>query len=167
MNTTDRDMERAKAHDETGKSAFEAIKEMVENLPDWQKAAEAEGWTGPHKDKFGATYFDCESDDVLLSGPTKWACGSWRELCLAHDIEPDERSEDAEQMIHEDPLSVLVRDGWREPGGHTDEGPEEYEILLSTGGPATRIRRRAGRLRAKDRAPRGARLVRALEGMAR
>ena len=45
--------------------------------------------------------------------------------------------EDAEQRIDEDPLSVQVRSGWGAPGGDLDA--EEYEILLSTGGPATRI----------------------------
>lgn len=42
-------------------------------------------------------------------------------------------------LMHEMPLSVMVRDGWREAGGMTDEGPEEFEILLGTGGPAVRI----------------------------
>src|SRR5262249_54355439 len=47
--------------------------------------------------------------------------------------------DDAQQAIYDDPLSVLVRDGWREPGKPNEEGPEEYEILLCTGGPAVRI----------------------------
>lgn len=81
---TKRDLDRAAAHDETGKSAFDAIAEMVDAL-------------------VAAKY----SDDAL-------------------------------QAIYEDPLSVLVRDGWRNPGDPADS-PEEYEILLSTGGPATRI----------------------------
>lgn len=45
--------------------------------------------------------------------------------------------------IEEGPLSVMVRDGWREPGASehflTEGGPEEFVILLSTGGPALRI----------------------------
>lgn len=45
--------------------------------------------------------------------------------------------EDAEQMIHEDPLSVEVRSDWTSPGDEMT--PEEFQILLSTGGPATRI----------------------------
>ena len=36
------------------------------------------------------------------------------------------------------PLSVLVRSGWYVPGT-PEQGPEEFEILLSTGGPACRI----------------------------
>lgn len=46
--------------------------------------------------------------------------------------------EDALAEVHEQPLSVLVRDGWRSPYG-ASEGAEEYEILLSTGGPALRV----------------------------
>lgn len=42
------------------------------------------------------------------------------------------------QRIDEGPLSIRVRDGWRSPGAESD-GAEEYEILLSTGGPALRI----------------------------
>lgn len=45
--------------------------------------------------------------------------------------------EDAEQRINEDPLSLQVRNGWHNPGELGE--PEEFEILLSTGGPATRI----------------------------
>lgn len=44
----------------------------------------------------------------------------------------------ARERIEESPLSVQVRSGWRSPGdAHGD--PEEFEILLSTGGPALRI----------------------------
>lgn len=46
-------------------------------------------------------------------------------------------TDDAEQMIHEDPLSVEVRSDWTTPGGEMTAG--EFQILLSTGGPATRI----------------------------
>lgn len=41
------------------------------------------------------------------------------------------------QRIDEGPLSVQIRDGWRSPGSEGE--PEEYEILLSTGGPALRL----------------------------
>lgn len=47
--------------------------------------------------------------------------------------------DEAAQEIQDGPLSVLVRDGWRQPGQADQDGPEEYEILLSTGGPALRI----------------------------
>lgn len=48
--------------------------------------------------------------------------------------------EKAEQTIHESVLSVMVRDGWRTPyPAPAGDGPDEYEILLTTGGPALRI----------------------------
>ncbi len=51
-----------------------------------------------------------------------------------------ESREDAEQRIQEDPLSVEVRSGWYEPGSSdSDRAPEEFRILLGTGGPAMRI----------------------------
>ena len=40
--------------------------------------------------------------------------------------------------LDEMPLSVMVRSGWCMPGGEPMI-PAEYEILLSTGGPALRI----------------------------
>ena len=47
-------------------------------------------------------------------------------------------SDELRQRIEEMPLSIQVRDGWRSPGAESD-GAEEFEILLSTGGPALRI----------------------------
>ena len=43
----------------------------------------------------------------------------------------------ARQAIEEDALSVEVRSGWHTPGVVDDD--EEFEILLTTGGPALRI----------------------------
>lgn len=54
------------------------------------------------------------------------------------DVDSD-TLEAARTAIHHDPLSIQVRDGWRDIGGQS-EGAEEFEILLSTGGPAARIR---------------------------
>jgi len=45
--------------------------------------------------------------------------------------------DEALQRIQEDPLSVQVRSDWQSPGGELE--PSEFDILLSTGGPATRI----------------------------
>ena len=56
----------------------------------------------------------------------------------AEESDDQEAWESAAQAIEEDPLSVMVRDGWRVPGGESS-GAEEFEILLCTGGPATRI----------------------------
>lgn len=60
------------------------------------------------------------------------------ELKTARDSGDDGKIEEAEQRIHEDALSVQVRSGRYEPGREKAE-PEEFEILLCTGGPAVRI----------------------------
>ena len=61
------------------------------------------------------------------------------------DSDDEETREAAETEIHEAPLSLSVRNGWYSPSAPEDqEGPEEYEILLSTGGPALRIFGRIG-----------------------
>jgi hypothetical protein len=49
-----------------------------------------------------------------------------------------EDEDSGRQAIHEDALSVLVRSGWYEPGKDAGK-PEEFEILLCTGGPAVRL----------------------------
>ena len=51
-------------------------------------------------------------------------------------------SEEIEDECREMPLSLLVRSGWYDPSHFPlkeDKQPSEYEILLSTGGPALRI----------------------------
>lgn len=69
---------------------------------------------------------------------------SIEEMLAAIDKAGDSRAEEsARQAIEESPLSVMVRDGWRQPGT-TSDGAEEYEILLATGGPALRIWGRLG-----------------------
>ena len=60
--------------------------------------------------------------------------GAWREVDAAHTA------------IHEAALSVEVRSDWYTPCDANPE-PVEYQILLSTGGPAVRI---TGRLNAYD-----------------
>ena len=51
---------------------------------------------------------------------------------------PDSLQEAVTQYAQEMPLTVLVRSGWHFPG-EPEQQPEEFEILLSTGGPACRI----------------------------
>lgn len=53
-----------------------------------------------------------------------------------------ESTDQARQRIDEDPLSVQVRSGWVTPG--EDFEAEEFAILLTTGGPAVRIRGELG-----------------------
>jgi hypothetical protein len=65
------------------------------------------------------------------------------ELNKQHDaLMLDGQYEDAANLrerVQEEPLSVLVRTGWFSPGQEHEALPEEYEILLGTGGPAIRI----------------------------
>jgi len=59
-------------------------------------------------------------------------------LRAAQDAGDEAAEEAARAELDELPLEVLVRSGWRRPG-EDDGTPEEYQILLSTGGPAVRI----------------------------
>ncbi len=63
--------------------------------------------------------------------------GMAKALGEALDGDDDEKREEAEQEIQEDPLSVEVRSDWHCPGDSSEDG--EYRILLCTGGPAVRI----------------------------
>ena len=60
------------------------------------------------------------------------------EYVEAYDnAETDLEREDAERAIREDPLSVEIRSQWASPG--ETFVPDEFRILLCTGGPAVRI----------------------------
>ena len=57
------------------------------------------------------------------------------------DADPEaglDLAESIRERIEEYPLAVLVRTDWHEVGAE-DSGPTHYQLLLSTGGPATRI----------------------------
>jgi hypothetical protein len=58
----------------------------------------------------------------------------WSALLLSSD---DDIREAAQDEVYQSPLSVTVREGWKIPGGESEL--EEFQILLSTGGPALRI----------------------------
>jgi len=45
----------------------------------------------------------------------------------------------AQRAIDEDPLSIQVRGDWHNPGERDDVEDTQFEILLTTGGPAARI----------------------------
>lgn len=67
---------------------------------------------------------------------------SIKEMVSKLDAEDDEVRESAEVRIHEDPLSVQVRNSeWQNASDYMNSVPEpnEYKILLCWGGPAVRI----------------------------
>lgn len=122
-------------------ASFAAIKEMVGNL---NRAREIEEGTFDWEEEAERLGFEARTD--IESGEFDWeevwfhrAKDVWHHdaetACRSVKEYPDE--DDARQRINEDALSVQIRSGWYTPG-ETPE-PEEFEILLSTGGPATRI----------------------------
>lgn len=79
---------------------------------------------------------DCElTDQDIFAGINIY----YEEGMVASEDDKKEYHDEnaAWQRINEDPLSVQVRTGWYTPGTECD--PEEFEILLCTGGPAVRI----------------------------
>lgn len=59
---------------------------------------------------------------------------------LSTASEADDGTEDqVREDINADPLSIEVRAGWHMPGQGKAPDPEEFMILLCTGGPAVRI----------------------------
>lgn len=59
------------------------------------------------------------------------------ELDAAMDAREDDKADSLREEMQEMPLSVTVREGWKTPGSQAEL--DEYQILLSTGGPALRI----------------------------
>lgn len=55
------------------------------------------------------------------------------------DEDPERIKDDAEQAIHDDPLDIEYRAGWYSAGQDMPEKPEEFRVLVTTGGPAVRI----------------------------
>lgn len=86
---------------------------------------------------------DCDGTDCELSDPEIYSGINlyWQEG-KSDPATEEERAEyhdeeAARQSIQEDPLSVQVRGGWRDPGSENED--MEFMILLCTGGPAVRI----------------------------
>lgn len=114
-----------------GKSAMSSIADMVAALEcDYDRLAELRELAAEVKEHLDAgndpAYYDMTADDKAELTELEEAAGD----C--------ESREDAEQRIQEDPLSIEVRTGWYAPVGSNSHA-EEFQILLSTGGPATRI----------------------------
>ena len=66
-------------------------------------------------------------------------CEDWPVFESEWNFEEYHDADQAQQAIHEDPLSVQVRTDWHDPGIDKEQ-PAEFEILLCTGGPACRMR---------------------------
>jgi len=103
---------KAEQLQEIGKRTMDCIREMVAALEcDYDRLEELRD--------------DCPPEDAEELSELIEAAGDCESV------------EDARERIMNDPLSLQVRSGWHAPGAEME--PEEFELLLATGGPAVRI----------------------------
>jgi hypothetical protein len=119
---------------EIGANAYSCIVDMVNALEcDWDRLAEL-------REERADLVAGAVDDPAGTEALGEWIQENGEELAeLVAMAGEAESREDAEQRILEDPLSIEVRSGWYSPGEDGDNQPEEFNILLSTGGPAVRI----------------------------
>ena len=102
--------------------SLEQAKSQLETIEQWHRLCE---WTEGTYPK--AKELDWDDRRYMV-----------RELSWNDDPDPDSIREKIEQLVDEDPLSVEVRSGWTSLNEAME--PEEFSILLCTGGPAVRLR---------------------------
>jgi hypothetical protein len=115
-----------------GASAMESIQEMVDALNcDYDRLEELRDARNDHeRENEGQAALPWETvynDDSKELAELEAAAGE----CKSQD--------EARERIQDDALSVQVRSDWYTPG-EVPDAPEEFCILLTTGGPAVRIR---------------------------
>ncbi len=84
-------------------------------------------------------------DDPAVKALDEWDAANLEELrdltaAVTVDGEEFQDAEAVAERIQESPLSVEVRSGWYSPADRAGAVAEEFAVLLSTGGPALRIR---------------------------
>lgn len=142
-NVMTRDNEKDAALQTIGDSSGACLAEMVAALEcDYDRLEELREMRSDWLSENPGNYLD--PDDPRAKAGAHWALAfpdESEELAELSDAAGDcESREDAEQRIQEDPLSIEVRDGWYSPGSKEQMyDPEEFCILLGTGGPAVRI----------------------------
>lgn len=121
-----------------GRGAYAAIDEMVAALNvDYDRLEELRA----ERADLESMVDDCNDDE---KADARAELAQWDEengdelLDLETDAGDCEDREDAERRIHKDALSIEVRTGWYSIGERPDSF--EFNILLTTGGPAVRIR---------------------------
>lgn len=133
--TTEEDFQ-TKAN-EYGKSAIANIREMIEAM---EHSQECNGTVDcPDCDGTGCANTapnNEEEDCKTCQGNGEIECPEGKD-----SDEPDawHDEERARTRIEEDALSVEIRGDWHTPGDEESNGATEYNILLTTGGPAARI----------------------------
>jgi hypothetical protein len=137
MTDTTRELTKDEQLQEIGRNAYASIVEMVAALQcDYERLQdlrdERDSYDDPHL-RVG-NCCDTEAEAWAMEYPEAAA-----ELKALERASGDcESQEDADQRIHEDPWSLQLRSGWYEPGTRSPKA-EEFELLLTTGGPAVRI----------------------------
>jgi len=58
---------------------------LAEPVPDYEEAAIQDGWEGPHKDKYGATYFTNKTESEQNQ---TWCAKDWEALCRDFELDP-------------------------------------------------------------------------------
>ena len=122
-----------------GAPAYESIREMVAALlADRQRLDELTEQRQELLDEIDAEEDSRARKDAAIQALADWDADNAQEFeQLRADIGDTEDEDDARQRIEGDALSVEIRSGWTSPG--SDMEPEEYRILLTTGGPAVQI----------------------------
>jgi len=118
-----------------GKCAYSCIVDMVKALDvDYDRLSEVRERLEEIYDTLTDEELDDEEREELESEHEELT----EELAELDEQAGDcESTDDAEQRIQEDPLSLEVRTDWHSPGD--DSSATEYRLLLGTGGPAVRI----------------------------
>jgi hypothetical protein len=132
-----------KVADKYAVSAMESIRDMVEAL-EHAESCEEEGCTiGSETRRVHVACNVCGGSGKDKAGADCLTCKGTGKVSMRQQIHEEPEAwhdrERAEQRIHEDALSVEVRTGWHTPGDTDGAAPSEYNILLGTGGPASRI----------------------------
>lgn len=116
-----------KSLNETGSGAAEAIRTLLAAVQlDWERFEELQDDRDGHdEEESGNTWAEeCPGDAAELADLEEAANG-----CDDEDA--------ARRLLDEDPLEVTFRSSWVSAG--VDMQPDEFCILLTTGGPAVRV----------------------------
>ena len=135
-----------------GRCAYESIADMVARYEAAETLANARSYDiddSGHRTAF-RTLRKLDDDmreefrrELTTALDNRAETGETRRECwdtVASGMAFDTAREDAETAIQEDPLSLQYRSKWYTPGdAEAATDPEEFEVLLGTGGPAVRI----------------------------
>ena len=82
---------------------------------------------------------DSEQDEEQAKAQVDSIVEYMQDIQVAEDADDEDGVDETRMYALDNVLSVQVRSGWSFPGHYGNEAPEEFELLLCTGGPAVRI----------------------------